>query len=401
MDNYDRGVSEALGPGRLVLPSLVVTRLALGIPPVFMGLLLIEIGTTFQQSVGAVGQITMVSSVVSVVGALLMGFLSIRYRHKHLLLVGMVLFALSTVGCAFSNLFPLMVAFYALSGLGIAMGTPMIITMVGELYPISKRASAMGYVMAGVALAFMIGAPAITFISGFGGWRAAFLAFVFPLAVLGTVMSYFTLPSITSAEGIFPGGRGYSEGFKEILRNRSAVVCLLGSALNEASWQAIILYGISFMRQVFHASTGFSSMFIIGGALIYTIGSVVSGRIIDRFGRKRTTVATSVLAGAFITFYFVVPDVWISTALAYIACLFTGVRSSANTSLTLEQTPAYRGTMMSVNTGSWYLGTALGAGLGGLMLHWYDYGALGVALGGAGVAASILFQLLAKDPTLT
>jgi hypothetical protein len=33
------------------------------------------------------------------------------------------------------------------------------------------------------------------------------------------------------------------------------------------------------------------------------------------------------------------------------------------------------------------------------MLLWYDYSALGIALGGAGVVASLLFQLLLRDPT--
>ena len=117
-------------------------------------------------------------------------------------------------------------------------------------------------------------------------------------------------------------------------------------------------------------------------------------------GRKRTTVAMSVLAGAFTLLYYNVSDLWISTAMAYVASLFTGFRSSANTNLTLEQVPEYRGTMMSINSASWYIGTALGAWLGGLMLLWYDYSALGIALGGAGVAASLLFQFLSRDPTV-
>jgi predicted MFS family arabinose efflux permease len=44
---------------------------------------------------------------------------------------------------------------------------------------------------------------------------------------------------------------------------------------------------------------------------------------------------------------------------------------------------------------------ALGAWLGGLMLLWYDYNMLGIALGGAGIVASLLIQLLVRDPTVT
>ena len=400
MDGDGGVVAEGSGVGRLVLPSLLVSRFTIGIPPLLVSLLLIEIGETFGQSVGAAGQILTVSSVVAFVGALIMGFLSMRFNHKHLLLIGSALLALTAIGCAISPAFSLMMAFYALIGLGSAIATPMIFSILGELYPISKRASVTGIVMSGASLAFLIGAPVITYIMGFGSWRTAFLAFVFPVAALGTVLSYLGLPSIHPGEEASAEGRGVGEGFREILLNRSAVVCLLGTALNEASWQAVVLYTISFFRQIFLVSAGFASIIIIGGALLYTVGSVVSGRIIDRFGRKMSTVATSLLAGAFTIIYHNVPGLWTTIVLAFVACLFTGFRSSANTSLTLEQVPAYRGTMMSAHTASWYIGTALGAWLGGLMLLWYDYSALGIALGGTGVAASLLFQLLVRDPTV-
>ena len=385
---------------RLILPSLVITRFALGIPSLLMSLLLIEIGATFGLSVGAAGQISTVASTAAFAGALAMGFLSMRFRHKHLLLAGTSLFMLAAVGCAFSPLFPVMVAFYALGGLGGSMAIPMTSTMVGDLYPVSERASVMGYLLASGALSFVVGAPVITFIEGYGGWRTPFLVFVFPLVALGTVLSYLGIPSAPSGEEAPSEWRGVGEGFRAVLLDRSAVACLLGSALNAACWQAIVLYSISFLRQNFQVSAGFASLYIIGGASIYIVGSLVSGRVINRFGRRRTTVAMSVLAGAFTIIYYNVPDPWISTALSYLASLFTGFRSSASSSLTLEQVPTYRGTMMSISSASGNIGVALGAWLGGLMLLRYDYRALGIALGGAGLAASLVFQLLARDPTV-
>ncbi|MBL7168010.1 MFS transporter [Candidatus Bathyarchaeota archaeon] len=399
MDEDGGVVSDNPRRSRLVLPSLVVTRFALGAPSLLISLLLIEIGATFGQSVGATGQISTVSSVAAFVAALLMGFLSIRFRPKPLMLIGMSLFTLSAVGCAFSPQFSLMVAFYAMGGLGASMVIPMTTTMVGELYPLSERATVIGYLLAGGALSFVIGAPSIILIAGYGGWRTAFLGFVLPIVLLGTLLSYLGLPSNPSGEGTSTGGRGFVEGFRDVLMNSSAVACLLGSALNAACWQAVVFYSASFMRQRFQVSTGFASMYIIGGALSYTVGSLVSGRFVNRFGRKRVTVITSILAGAFTLLYYNVLDIWASIFLAYVASLFTGVRSSSSSSLTMEQIPSYRGTMMSISSAIDNMGVALGAGLGGLMLLWYDYNVLGVVLGGAGVAASLLFQLLTRDPT--
>ena len=399
MDGDGGVVGESPKRGRLVLPSLVVTRFALGAPSLLISLLLIEIGATFGQSVGAAGQLSTVSSVAAFIAALLMGFLSLRFRPRSLLLVGMSLFALSAVGCAFSPHFSLMVAFYAMGGIGASMVIPMTTTMVGELYPLSERATAIGYLLAGGALSFVIGAPSIILIAGYGGWRAAFLGFVLPFVLLGTLLSYLGLPSKPSEEAAATEGGGFIEGFRDILMNRSAVSCLIGSALNAACWQAVVFYSASLMRQRFQVSTGFAAIYIIGGALAYTVGSLVSGRFVNRFGRKRVTVITSVLAGAFTLIYYNVLDIWASIFLAYVASLFTGVRSSSSSSLTMEQVPSYRGTMMSISSAIDNMGVALGAGLGGLMLLWYDYNVLGVVLGGAGMAASLLFHLLTREPT--
>ena len=68
-------------------------------------------------------------------------------------------------------------------------------------------------------------------------------------------------------------------------------------------------------------------------------------------------------------------------------------------SLTLEQVPAYRGAMMSVDSAFVNLGYALGAAVGGMTLLWFDYEGLGIALGLFGIVAAVVFYVFASDPT--
>jgi len=75
--------------------------------------------------------------------------------------------------------------------------------------------------------------------------------------------------------------------------------------------------------------------------------------------------------------------------------------ASAANSLTLEQVPKFRGTMMSINSAVMNLGPAIGAALGGLTLVLFDYEVLGLTLGAMGIVAAIVFQTLAIDPTRT
>jgi MFS family permease len=63
-------------------------------------------------------------------------------------------------------------------------------------------------------------------------------------------------------------------------------------------------------------------------------------------------------------------------------------------SLTLEQVPEFRGTMMSLSAASLGLGMAIGSGLGGLIFLEYGWRPVGPALGSIGIFASMIFYSL-------
>jgi predicted MFS family arabinose efflux permease len=119
-------------PGRLTLPALVVSRFAIEVPGILTGLLLIDIGLTFGYSVGVAGQIRTICSIVAVFFALLMGILSVRFKHKLLLMTGLLLVSISALACSFASSFNVMLLSYSISGLGMAMVSPMAFALVGE-----------------------------------------------------------------------------------------------------------------------------------------------------------------------------------------------------------------------------------------------------------------------------
>jgi predicted MFS family arabinose efflux permease len=84
--------------------------------------------------------------------------------------------------------------------------------------------------------------------------------------------------------------------------------------------------------------------------------------------------------------------------MAFLASAVGGIAIAAGPSLTLEQAPESRGTMMSMNTVFGSLGGAIGASLGGIALGQSGYIALGVAFGVLGITATSIIATLAKDP---
>jgi predicted MFS family arabinose efflux permease len=271
--------------------------------------------------------------------------------------------------------------------------------MIGEHFPLEKRASAVGWIVAGGALPFVIGAPLIASIAGVGGWRLAIIGFVIPVLLASLLLAFISLPSISHSHRPAVNGKTYLKSFKGVLSGRSAIACLIGDALRSASFIAILIYGASFFMRRFLVSIDFASIWILGAASCYTLGSLVSGRVVNRFGRKISTVLTAFLAGIFTITYACVFNLWLSLALSLIASWFFGMVTSAANSLTLEQVPEFRGTMMSIDTAAINLGSAFGTALGGLALLSFGYEGLGIALGVMGVAAAVVFYLLTTDPT--
>jgi len=383
----------------LFIPSLMVSYFATSPLGIVTGLFLLRMAETFRVDKGVMGQINTFSSIASVVFALLMGVLSVRYRHKSLLLIGLSFLGVSAVGCYFAWDLNSIFILYSLGGVGVAMVSPMAIALVGDNLAFRKRANAVGWVLAGGSLAYLIGAPIMGVLAGFGGWRISLLGFVIPFSVLSLLFAFTGVPAQSSDRSSLIKGDSYLESLKEIVSNRSAVGCLIGNVFRQAAFMAILLYSTSFFIERFSLTEGVGSFVILGAALFYTLGIIVAGSMVNRYGRKFSTVLTALLAGLFTISYAYVSNLFLSLVLNFIAAWFMGMMSSAASSLTLEQIPRFRGSMMSISSVATNLGAAVGAAVGGLALVWYDYDVLGAILGGMGIIAAIIFFLVTKDPT--
>ena len=383
--------------GRFLLPALAVARFAVSPPYIASGLLLVDIAATFGQPVGVMGQMGTTSSSLSMVAALIMAVLSIRFRHKSLLLTGLGFIVLSALGCYIAPTFSTLIIVYSLVGIGNSIVSPMTMTLVGTYISREDRPRAVGWLIAGNSLSYLIGAPLIAILAGLGSWRTAFLLWVAPVALLGIGSVMISLPSENK------GMRGasnvnYAASFKAVLSNRSAIACLLGAALIMASYQAILVYSASFYRQQFLVSRSFASMLVIGGALFFTVGSIGCARLVKRYGRKPVIIINGIIGGLLISSYTNIPNFWFSISARFLGGLFIAFAFSALNSLTLEQVPEHRGTLMSISQAVTSIGSALGSFMGGMALLWYGYPLVGISLGALAISSAVITYFLASDP---
>ena len=380
---------------KTTLLSLIISAAPLEPPGTIISLFLIEISITFGVSIGVAGQIQTVSATLSTIMALLVSILSIKLKHKTLLQYGLLAYIISAICCTVAPNILVMAITYSFVGIASAIVTPMINTLIGEHLPIDKRSNAIGSVNSLRAFTYLITAPIVGYIAGMYDWRMSFLFFLFPISLISLIAAS---TGISSEEQERPEKEKISEGFTNIISNRSAVACLLGSVFAQAAWFGVLTFSASFFRQRFGVGVDQASLFLSAIAGCFMVGSYLSGQVINLFGRKRITSFGVLLFSILSLIYMLVSSMWMALFIVLLISVFSAIRFTSSISLTLEQDPALRGTMMSLNTAALSLGRVIGAAVGGFSLLFMGWGGVGVSMSVLGLVAFLLYSFIAVDP---
>ncbi len=153
------------------------------------------------------------------------------------------------------------------------------------------------------------------------------------------------------------------------------------------------------MRQELSIPRDYASIIMTIAALLFTVGSIVAGRIANKYGKKNITLSAIFIASVLAAVFTFSQNIWLALLTDFISAWFFGMSMSSGQSLNLEQVETYRGTMMSLTSAMGSAGSATGALLGGLVIINYGYGLLGISLGIFGIVSSIIYYFLTVDPT--
>ena len=382
----------------LLLPTLVLSYFTIVSFGVFSGILLVDIAREFHVSIGTASQTALVGHLVGLLLGLAMGALTLRFKHKSLFLSGAVFFAIGLLGFYFSTNFAslLFVSFFI--GLGIGMMSIMVFSLIGELLPLEKRGWAIGLTISISFVANAIDAPLFGSIAQVAGWRSPLLWCLFPLSIICLLLGLLVIPP-TLHKGESAAKFIYSEAFKQVLVNKSAAACLVGTAL---AWIAatIPIYAVSFYRVAYSVSPSTGGTFAAISSIGGIFGAVIGGKLVNRLGRKTLTITGFFASGIFTVLWTFVPNISASIAFWAISIFFAALAFAAFFSLILEQVPGFRASMMSVNGTFQAAGQILGVIIGGLVLNIYsnNFHLLMTIFGSASIAAAAIILLLARDP---
>jgi len=305
-----------------------------------------------------------------------------RSGRKRILLIGLVVYIIASLGCFLASNIETLLVFRALQAVGIAAGAVVAVTVIGDRFEGAERGRAMGSFQMMVALGPVVG-PVV---GGFIGEHVDFHYVFLLLAVVGGVA---LLANAIWLQETRPSGgepRAFHPAeYLDVLRNRSGLAIML---LSFVQYYAFYNY-LVFMPRVLDTTYGLSAsekgLVFLPLSIAVVIGSFAGGRLLGRWRPQPMLVTTAALNALSLLLFLGVAQ-WSLAALVVAASafgLFLGLSLPVQTSLLMDLYQHNRATAVGSYNFFRFMGMATGPVLGSWL---YQDGNLGLLYGFAAAA---------------
>ena len=319
-----------------------------------------------QQFSALVSTYTFSAGVSSFIGA----FVLDRFDRKKTLITAYVGFVLGTFACALAPNYHLLLSARIITGAFGGILSALILSIVGDVIPEFRRATAIGIVMGAFSVASIFGVPFGLFMANKFSWHAPFIFLgSLSIAILGFVI--WTVPKLRSH---LSDDRKHPNPVKvltSLARN--------GNQLSALGFTIMLVLGhftiIPFLSPYMVSNVGFSEsdltyIYMLGGAVtIFT--SPFIGRLADRIGKARVFTILALLALIPLFALTNLPRTALPIALFVTTVFFitsSGRWVPATTMITSTVTPQSRGSFMSINSSVQQLTAGIAASIAGVIV---------------------------------
>jgi MFS transporter, AAHS family, 3-hydroxyphenylpropionic acid transporter len=303
-----------------------------------------------------------------VIGGLLGGLAGDKLGRRNTLLLGVLCFGLFCTLTVNATGFESLILARGLTGVGIGLALPNLISMAAECAPPKHRAKTISIILAGLPAGGMTVALAGSTILAAWGWRGLFyIGGLLPLAIAPLI---FLLPKYQAAHpgrsgeprphwlrALFGEGRGFTTLLLWISLLLTAAVLYM-----MVNWLPSLMTQRGYEIRISHLA---SAMFSLGG----TIGSFSAGFFVDRYGYRRVLplLYAGVLLGiGGIALMSSVPIILLSAGI--LGVFVVGSFYSLNGASPLYYPAAERGFCTGASVGMGRIGSILGPLMGGYVL---------------------------------
>lgn len=209
-----------------------------------------------------------------------------RTNRRNIIAVSLALWSGMTALCGLAQNFVQLLLARIGVGIGEAGSSPPSHSIIADLYPVEKRASAMAIYSLGVVLGGGFGTLIGSQLAAAFGWRIAIIAIGVPGLVLAIGVRLFVVEpkrGLSDASRVADSGAMPSirSAFGDIWRDRAARDLVAGVTLTSLIGYALVSFGLSYLQRSLGFSITEAGLFGLVAAVFGTISGIAGGRLAD------------------------------------------------------------------------------------------------------------------------
>lgn len=229
------------------------------------------------------------------VAQLFMGPLSDRFGRRPVLLAGIALFLLGSLGAALAQSIATLIAARIVQAVGGCAGLVLGRAIVRDTHSREESASMIGYITMAMVVAPML-APLIGgYLDSWFGWRSTFL-FVLAAGLVVIGLAWLLLHETHHHRTVGEDPIAMLRGFAVLLRDTAFVGYAVNVSFTTAVFFAFLAGAPYIMIEVMQRPSSEYGLYFMMNALSYMAGNFASGRLATRIGAERMIFTGSVLA---------------------------------------------------------------------------------------------------------
>jgi DHA1 family purine base/nucleoside efflux pump-like MFS transporter len=316
-------------------------------------------------SVGAVGQLISIFSLVFAFGSPILIALTAKIERRKLLIISMSIFFLGNVLSVLSTNFAMLLVARIILAASCSIVVVLSITLAASTVSPNLRGRAIGLIFMGLSASLVFGVPLGTLIGENFGWRMTFVlvALLSIIATLGIIKFLPTVqpqPPVPLLEQL------------ATLKSPKIIMIQLISVLELTGHFTVYTYFTPFLQATMGLSVNMISLVLLIFGIASITGGWIGGWTSDKFGGAKTIPIALVLLAISI---FLLPLATNSLISLFIDVLFWGalvwMLSPSVQSYLVQAAPDSSDIQLGLNTSFLHLGVALGSGLGGILVNHY------------------------------
>lgn len=266
---------------------LAIVAFFVGLDSLLVAPLLPVITETISIPDGSGGLLITIYALCYGITAPVFGMMSDRVGRKRMIIIGFIIFSISTFCTGLAKNFEILLLFRGLTGLSGAMIMPSIFALVGDKVTYESRGKAMGTIMGAMIGSTVIGVPIGAFLSEIGNWQWTFYS-IGLLTLFLTLLINHILRNEKEREDVHVSlTETVDAPLKMTVVNISVLFALLATFLWTIGLHGMFSYIGVYYGDNFGLSVGKIGIVIFLAGVGSVAGNILGGKLADKIGKKR------------------------------------------------------------------------------------------------------------------